>query len=203
VILATNGYTPPGFRWHQKRVFALPSFLIATEPLSQNLLGQLAPGRRMMVETRARHSYYRLSPDGTRLLFGGRAFMRPVAPEIAAKRLFETMCDIWPDLEGTRLSHAWTGNTGYSFSHMPQVGEVGGMHYALGFSGSGTVMAPYLGAKVAYRALGDARGKTAYADTPLKTHWLHPFRRPYFLTAADLWYHHWVDRWEMRDGRSA
>ncbi|MEM6466908.1 MAG: FAD-dependent oxidoreductase, partial [Pseudomonadota bacterium] len=86
VILATNGYTTPAFRALQARVFPLPSFLIATEPLPSNLLGHLAPGRRMMVETRARHSYFRLSPDGTRILYGGRSSMRPVDLKVAAAR---------------------------------------------------------------------------------------------------------------------
>ncbi|MEQ9386814.1 NAD(P)/FAD-dependent oxidoreductase, partial [Marinovum algicola] len=61
VLLATNGYTTPNFRWHVARVFPLPSYLIATEELPANLIGHLAPGRRMMVETRARHSYFRIS----------------------------------------------------------------------------------------------------------------------------------------------
>lgn len=201
VLLATGGYTSAPFRWFQRRVFPLPSYLIATEELPANLPGHLAPGRRMMVETRARHSYFRLSPDGRRILFGGRASMRNLDMPSAAKRLHRTMCDIWPDLHGTKLTHVWWGNTGYSFGHMPSVGEQGGIHYAMGFSGSGTVMAPYLGAKAAWRALGDARGETAYAAVPLKTHWLHPGTRPHFLKAADFWYRQWVDRRETAQGR--
>lgn len=201
VILCTNGYTTPAFRWHMARVFALPSYLIATEALPANLLGHLAPGRRMMVETRARHSYFRLSPDGTRILFGGRAAMVPLDLEVAARRLKQTMCEIWPELQEVRLSHVWTGNTGYSFEHMPNVGEDRGLHHAMGFSGSGTVMAPYLGAKAAFRAMNDPRGATAYADTRLTRHWLHPLRRPHFLHAADLWYRGWVDQREARAGR--
>ncbi|MFK7751339.1 MAG: NAD(P)/FAD-dependent oxidoreductase [Sedimentitalea sp.] len=201
VILATNGYTPRAFNWHSARVFPLPSYLIATEELPSNLLGHLVPGRRMMVETRARHSYYRLSPDGKRILFGGRASMRQLPPEQAAKRLFATMCEIWPDLKDTKVSHAWTGNTGYSFSHMPQVGTHNGMQYAMGFSGSGTVMAPYLGAKAAYLALGDARAATPYNATALRRHWMHFGHRPHFLTLADFWYRNWVDRIDARAGR--
>ena len=91
VILCTNGYTTPVFRWHVARVFALPSYIIATEELPENLLGHLAPGRRMMVETRARHSYFRLSPDGRRVLWGGRASMRALPTRAAAARLRETM----------------------------------------------------------------------------------------------------------------
>nr|WP_309501421.1 FAD-binding oxidoreductase [uncultured Roseovarius sp.] len=201
VVLATNGYTTKPFHWQARRVFALPSYLIATETLPANLIDALAPGRRMMVETRARHSYFRISPDGTRVLFGGRAAMVGVDMKTAAARLHATMCEIWPALKQTRLSHVWSGNTGYSFTHMPHVACHDGVHYAMGFSGSGTVMAPYLGAKVAWQALGDPRGATAYSDTALTTHWLHPGGRPHFLQAANLWYRSYVDWSENRQGR--
>lgn len=201
VILATNGYTRSPFLWHMARIFPVPSFIIATEELPADLLDHLAPGRRMMVETRTRHSYFRLSPDGRRILFGGRASLRDIPLDLAAQRQHATMCEVWPELAGVRLSHVWTGNTGYSFTHIPHVGEMGGLHYAAGYSGSGTVLAPYLGAKAAFRALDDARGHTAYARTPLKRHWLHPTRTPHFLHAADLWYRTWVDGWENRQRR--
>ncbi len=201
VVLATNGYTTRAFRGYMARVFPLPSYLIATEALPGELIRQIAPGRRMMVETRARHSYFRISPDGKRVLFGGRAAMRDVDLQLAAKRLKQTMCEVWPELEEVKLSHVWTGNTGYSFDHMPNVGEDRGLHHAMGYSGSGTVLAPYLGAKAAYRAMGDARGETAYAQTRLLRSALHPFEKPHFLKAADLWYHHWVDRRERGAGR--
>lgn len=42
-----------------------------------NLLLSLAPGKRMMVKTRACHSYFTISPDGTRIIFGGTASMTP------------------------------------------------------------------------------------------------------------------------------
>lgn len=200
VVLATNGYTGKPFGRMARRVFPLPSFLIATEPLSDNLIGRLAPGRRMMVETRARYSYYRISPDGTRILFGGRAAMVNIGLPRAAARLRETMLGIWPELEDARLSHVWSGNTGYSFAHVPHVGEADGMHYALAFSGSGNVLAPYLGAKAALRALGDPGGETAYARTRLGTRWFYPGGAPWFLVGADLWYRHVVDR---RDNRAA
>ena len=201
VILATNGYTPAAFRWHQRRVFPLPSYLIATEELPLDLIDEIAPGKRMMVETRARHSYFRVSPDGKRFLFGGRASMRDIPLEVAAKRLHQTMCEVWPALAATRLSHVWTGNTGYSFSHMPTVGEHDGIHYAMGYSGSGTVMAPYLGAKAAWQALGDPRGATAYSQTRFRPSLLHPFQRPHFLRAADVWYRNWIDPQENRAAR--
>ncbi|SPH18148.1 Gamma-glutamylputrescine oxidoreductase [Defluviimonas aquaemixtae] len=193
VLLATNGYTPSAFRWFARRVFPIPSFLIATEELPADLLARLAPGRRMMVETRARHSYFRISPDGGRILFGGRASMNEIDLTAAAARLVDTMRAIWPEMRSVRLSHAWTGSTGFSFTHVPAIGVHEGIHYAMGFSGSGTVMAPYLGAKAAWAALGDARGETAYSRTGLEARWFHRGGAPHFLKAADLWYRHWVD----------
>ena len=201
VVLATNGYTTRPFGWHLRRVFALPSYMIATESLPPERLRALAPAGRMMVETRARHSYFRVSPDGTRVLFGGRASMRDVPLPVAAARLRQTMAEIWPSLAGVRLSHAWTGNTGYSFAHMPHVGARDGLCFAMGFSGSGTVMAPYLGAKAGLLAVGDPQADTAYARTHLPRHALHLFDRPHFLRAADLWYRHGVDRAENRAAR--
>lgn len=194
IIVATNGYTRGLSSWLRRRVFPLPSFIIATEPIPAETLSRLAPGRRMMVETRAQHSYFRISPDGGRIVFGGRAAMQPISPERAAKRLFETMTDIWPELKETRLTHSWSGFTGYSFSHMPAVGSHDGFHFAAGYSGSGVAMAPYLGMKVAYQALGDSRCETVFSRMPLTARWFHPGGRPHFLTAADLWFRHAVDR---------
>ena len=62
-------------------------------------------------------------------------------------------------------------------------------------------MAPYLGAKAAWQAMGDPRGATAYADTNFKRHWLHPGGTPHFLKAADLWYRtavDWSENWQAR-----
>ncbi len=202
VVLATNGYTGAPFPWLARRVFPLPSYIIATEPLSANLIGELAPGRRMMVETRARHSYFRVSPDGSRILFGGRASMVNVGLPRAARWLRQTMAEIWPALAEVKLSHVWTGNTGYTFQHMPHVGVQDGMHYAMGYSGGGTVLAPWLGRKAALQALGSPEGETAFSVTSLKSRWFHKGGAPHFLQPANLWYHHVVDRLETRASRA-
>lgn len=194
VIVATNGYTKGLSNWLQRRVFPLPSFLIATEPIAPDILSRLAPGRRMMVETRAKHSYFRIAPDGSRVIFGGRAAMRPITPQRAATRLFKTMTEFWPELSDVKLTHSWSGITGYSFSHMPCVGTHDGFHFAAGFSGSGVAMAPYLGMKVAYQVLGDPRGQTVYSEIPLAGRLFHPGGQPHFLRLADIWFRQFTDR---------
>ncbi|MNL81407.1 hypothetical protein D3C87_2085120 [compost metagenome] len=68
----------------------------------------------------------------------------------------------------------------------------------MGYSGSGTVLAAYLGAKIAYKTLNDSRGKTGYSQTKLKTNLFHIFEKPYFLSFVDFWYKNIVDRWQSR-----
>jgi len=203
ILLATNGYARGNgvFHWIKRRVFPLPSFIIATEPLPRDLIARLAPGRRMMVETRARHSYFRISPDGRRILWGGRAAMTPIDPARAARRLHATMAEVWPELTAVNISHSWRGNTGFTFSNSPCVGMHAGMHYAFGYCGGGVVLAPYLGMKAAYQMLGDVRGETAYAETPLQTRTWHPGGPPLFLKPGEIWYRHMVDRRETAAAR--
>ena len=201
VLLATNGYTINQFSWFKKRVFPVPSFLIATEDIDPELLTKLAPGRRMMVETRAKYSYFRISPNGRKILFGGRAAMKPIDLDVAAKRLKTLLDDIWPEIKSYKISNVWTGNTGYSFNHLPHVGKHNEIYYAMGFSGSGTVLAPYLGAKAAFQAFDDARGVTGYSETSLKTRFFHFSSKPYFLGAANFYYQYFVDPKQRRAGK--
>ncbi len=203
VLIATNGYTgaftrrPRHLRWLSRRVFPLPSFIIATEPMDPARLKALAPGGRMMVETRAKHSYYRLSPDGRRVIFGGRAGMVPLSPRRAAARLKRTMLEIWPSLKDVRITHSWRGFTGFTFTQMPHLGRHEGVHFALGYSGSGVAMAPWLGMKAALQAMDDPAGETAWSLTEPETRiWYRGERAPLFLLPAELWYRQVVDRLE-------
>ena len=199
IVLATNGYTGMQFPWHNRRVFPVPSYLIATEPLEKAQIDALAPGGRMMVETRATHNYFRVSPCGTRIIFGGRASLVDIALPRAARRLYQKLIGIWPSLDGVRLSHVWTGNTGFTFARLPHVGEAGGLHYAMGYSGGGTVLAPWLGRKAALMALDASGSETVFHQTKLQSRWFFRGGRPRFMRPVDLWYRHRVDRREDRD----
>lgn len=198
LIVATNGYTTTMQRFLARRIFRIPSFIIATEELPAGVIDRVAPGRHMMVESRARHSYYRPSPDGKRILFGGRAALTPTSPDAAAARLRETMINIWPEAVDWRLTHSWQGFTGFTFGMIPHVGEHEGMHYAMGYCGNGVAMSPWLGHKVALRAIGDSRGDTAFSKTRIETRPFHFGGKPWFMSLASPWWRHVVDRLESR-----
>ena len=62
VIVGVNGYADASDRWLRRRLVPVRSRIIATAPLSANLMGELMPRRMMCSETRKLHYYYRPSP---------------------------------------------------------------------------------------------------------------------------------------------
>lgn len=186
VLLATNGYTTDNFANIKRRVFAVPSFIVATEVLGQGQVAELIPGGRMITESGDRHCYYRASPDGTRLVFGGRAALMPIADAVAQQQLRRLMAQIFPQLQAVNFSHSWCGFTGFSFDYLPHVGCYDKVWVAMGYSGNGNTMAPYLGHKAALAIFdSDESATTAFCDTPFSTRWWHR-GTPWFLPFANV-----------------
>jgi glycine/D-amino acid oxidase-like deaminating enzyme len=166
VVVTTNGYTGRATPVFARRLVAIPSFMIATEPLGQDRVRSLIPNGRMIVETREKHLYYRPSPDGTRIVLGGRAALHPIPLDEAAGRLMKELRAIFPTLADTGVSHVWTGNVAMTRSDLPGIGQREGLWFALGCNGSGVALMPYLGHKVALKLLGREQGRTAFDDIP-------------------------------------
>jgi glycine/D-amino acid oxidase-like deaminating enzyme len=187
VVAATNGYTARTTPALARRVVAIPSFLIATEPLGQSRVRDLIPNGRMIVETSEKHRFYRPSPDGTRIVMGGRAALHPIPLDDAAGWLMKELRAIFPSLADARVSHVWTGNVAMTRSDLPGIGQRDGIWYALGCNGSGVALMPYLGHKVALKILGRGDGKTAFDDIPFTaipfyngTAWFRPLMTWWF-----------------------
>ncbi len=144
VLVATNGYTDAAAPWARRRIIPIGSYIIATEPLGDARAADVSPQRRMMSDTRNFLHYWRLSPDG-RLVFGGRTSFVPVTVQTARDRLYAAMIGMYPQLAGVRLSHAWSGNVGFTFDQLPHLTRVDGITYAMGYCGSGVALGSYLG----------------------------------------------------------
>ena len=185
VLLSTNGYTSSAFGEARRRIVPVPSFLVASEPLPRDRMAALFPKRRMMVESRERHCYYRPSPDGTRLVFGGRAAVFEAPDRLVAGELRRLIRQIYPDLADVTFSHLWRGKTGFTFSFLPHVGQIDGVWHAMGYSGSGNAMAPWLGHKAGLLIAGDPEGTTAFQKTSFPTRFWHR-GPPWFLPFADV-----------------
>jgi glycine/D-amino acid oxidase-like deaminating enzyme len=187
VVVATNGYTGPVTQALRRRVIPVTSYMIATAPLSPNLMATLMPKGRMLTDSNRLLCYFRPSPDNTRVLFGGRPAYTDIGPQLAAERLSRYMTRIFPELRDVELTHSWFGYIAYTFDRLPHVGERDGMHYAMGYCGSGVVMSTWLGRKAALRLLDKPEGKSAFAEV---SHPTSPFYygKPWFLPLVQAWY---------------
>ncbi len=193
VVVATNGYSGKPVVALAKRLVPMPSYLITTQELGENRVRSLIPNLRMIVETREKHLYYRPSPDGKRIIMGGRAALHPIALDDAARRLRKELVVLFPSLADTEITHCWTGNVAMTRSDLPGIGQRDGLWYALGCNGSGVALMPWLGHKLAQKLLGMPESRTAFDDIPFTA---LPFYngRPWFLPLMTAWFRT-KDRW--------
>ncbi len=192
VAICTNGYTGTVTPWQRRRVIPIGSYIIATEPLSPALAAELMPTNRVMSDTRKLIFYYRLSPDRTRMLFGGRVAYKETDPRVSAPRLHGWMSSIFPQLKATRISHSWVGFVAYTFDTLPHLGQQDGLYYAMGYCGSGVSLASYFGWRLGHKIIGGAEGRTSLDGLDFQT---RPFYtgNPWFL-AASIAYYKWRDK---------
>lgn len=194
VVIATNGYTGDLTPQLKRRLIPLGSFIIATEEMPQDLADTILPTDRSAYDTRRVLTYYRMSGDRRRFIFGGRAKFGMHSPESTAPILYQQMLDRFPQLKGVKITHAWTGNVAFTFDEIPHMGEMEGMHYALGCNGSGVAMMTYLGTETAKKIAGKSNHRIAF-DTDFPTlpmyngsPWFVPFLGRYLRTRD------WLDR---------
>ena len=195
VIIATNGYTGGVTPQFQRRVVPVGSYIIATEELSQDLAASISPRNRSFADTRRVLTYYRMSPDGKRLIFGGRAKFGHTDPVTTAPLLYQFMIDRFPQLTGTKITHSWTGNVAFTLDELPHMGKFENLHYALGCNGSGIAMMSYLGHQTARKILGKVNRMCAFDRAEFPSHplyagstWFLPYLGYYFRTRD------WIDR---------
>ncbi|RCS23092.1 FAD-binding oxidoreductase [Phyllobacterium salinisoli] len=167
VLVCTNGYTDGASPFLRRRLVPVRSRIIATEELAPETMARLMPKLMMMGENRELGFYYRPSPDGSRILLGGRDSSRVGDPAAPTLRLRNGLVELFPELEKVRLSHSWFGNVAMNRDMMPRIFEKDGVVYATGFCGSGVVWAPWIGTRAAYKLMGySERARTAFDFRP-------------------------------------
>lgn len=187
VVLATNGYTPSGQRWHHQRLIPIVAFMAATEPLPAEISARLQAGHSTYHDNRKNSTYYQLSSDG-RLVLGGRTGLYHGSLAQLAIKLHQEICYFYPELAKIKITHAWTGRCAATGDLFPHVGTHDGVHFAMGYCFSGLAMAPWLGRKAALSVLGrsdEARSLFRLDDMPRvfwpkRQTWLMPLAMQYF-----------------------
>jgi glycine/D-amino acid oxidase-like deaminating enzyme len=98
------------------------------------------------------------------------------------------MTRIFPELAATKISHSWMGFVAYTFDTLPHLGrQADGIHYCMGYCGSGVSLASYFGTRLGQQLLGKPEGRTALDGLMFQT---RPFYTgdPWFMAAAIAYY---------------
>jgi len=151
VLLASGAYTTDATPALRRKVIPIGSYIIATEPLPEDLARELSPRNRMIYDSKHFLYYYRLTPD-SRMLFGGRAAFFPANENTvrqSAEILRRGMIAVYPQLREAKVEYVWGGTLDFTFDVMPHAGKIEDLYFALGYAGHGVAAATWFGKKLA------------------------------------------------------
>jgi len=164
VLLACNGYLDKLNGQVASRVMPINNYIIATEPLSDEMARSLILNNHAVADSRFVVNYFRLSADN-RMLFGGGenySFQFPTDIKLFVKK---HMLAIYPQLENIPIDYGWGGTLAITVNRMPYFAKLSdNVLSASGYSGHGVAMATMAG-----KIMADMiDGKLANFDTMAK-----------------------------------
>jgi gamma-glutamylputrescine oxidase len=136
VLLAGNAY-----QWLDQslrsRFLPVRSYIIATEPLSEDLLDIINPHDLAVCDPNFLLIYFRLTAD-KRLLFGNRFRYFGDDPKRIIQNHRPKMLDIYPQLRDVRIDYGWGGTIAVTLNRVPQLGRLApNVFYSHAYSGHG------------------------------------------------------------------
>jgi gamma-glutamylputrescine oxidase len=187
VIQATNGYGTGLSRPTAAHVMPINNFIAATVPLGDRVAEVL---RRDIAVSDSKFvvNYYRLSEDG-RLLFGGGESYGYRFPKDIASVVRKPMEQVFPQLKGIEITHAWGGTLAITRSRLPHISRPQpGVLAAAGYSGHGVALAGFTGKVLADAVCGDTDGFDRLARLPTARFPGGAVLRSPLLALAMTWY---------------
>jgi len=137
VVLAGNAYHLLEQKHIGGVVFPAGTYIIATEPLGDDLAKQVLPSDAAVCDVNEMLDYYRLSPDG-RMLYGGQCNYSGRDPKDIKASILPRMCKVFPQLKNVQIDYQWGGMIGIVIKRVAHVGRFNdNIYYAQGYSGHG------------------------------------------------------------------
>ncbi|RXJ74818.1 FAD-dependent oxidoreductase [Veronia nyctiphanis] len=155
LVLAGNAYIGHKLEPHVGgKVLPAGSYIIATEPLSDELADAIIPKNMAFADMSIALDYYRLSAD-KRLLFGGLCTYSGKDPRDITAALRPNMNKVFPQLKDISIDFEWGGMIGIGANRLPQIGrlpDAPNIMFAQAYAGHG-VNATHMAGKVIAEAL--------------------------------------------------
>ena len=164
VVLAGNAYSLLEPKHLSNLVFPAGSYIIGTEPLSDDVVNEINPQDVAVCDTNEVVDYYRLSAD-KRLLYGGACNYSGRDPASIKSFILPRMLRVYPQLRNARIDFEWGGRIGIVLNRIPAVGRINGnVYYCQGYSGHGVNATHVMGEVMADAIGGTMERYDLFAD---------------------------------------
>ncbi|MDV7143051.1 FAD-binding oxidoreductase [Tropicimonas sp. TH_r6] len=188
VILACNGYLGGLEPRVAARVMPINNFIATTEPMSPEEQESLIRNNHAVADSKFVVNYFRFSDDHRLIFGGGESYGYRFPSDIRAK-VMKPLLEIYPQLKGVKLSHAWGGTLAITMNRMPHFERLAGNILSFsGYSGHGLALATLAGQIAAETLAGQAERFDAMAAVPTQRFPGGPALRSPLLVLAMLWY---------------
>ncbi|OQR35650.1 FAD-dependent oxidoreductase [Pseudomonas sp. Bc-h] len=173
------------------KVLPAGSYIIATEPLGDDLARQLLPRNSAMCDQRVAVDYFRLTAD-KRLLFGGACHYSGRDPQDIGAYMQPKMLKVFPQLKDVKIDFQWGGMIGIGANRLPQIGRLNehpNVFYAQAYAGHG-LNATHLAGKLLAEAISGqySAGFELFAKVPHMTFPGGKHLRSPLLALGMLWH---------------
>lgn len=145
VVLAGNAYSRLEPKHLSNLVFPAGSYIIATEPLPDDVVNEINPRDVAVCDVNEVVDYYRLSAD-KRLLYGGACNYSGRDPASIKSYILPRMLKVYPQLENVRIDYEWGGKIGVVLNRVIAAGRINNnVYYSHGYSGHGVCATHVMG----------------------------------------------------------
>lgn len=188
LILGCNGYLDALDDRVAKRVMPINNFVIATEPLGDDLARELIRDDVAVADSKFVINYYRLSAD-KRMLFGGGETYGYNFPRDIKAFVSPHMLEVYPQLKDVKIDYGWGGTLAITMNRMPFFEKIeDNVFTASGYSGHGVAMATLAGQIMADAVSGTMERFDVMANIKTPVFPGGKMLRFPMLVAAMLWY---------------
>lgn len=155
-IFAGNAWLADTVPALQRKLIAIASYIVATEPLGEARARRLIGNNAAVCDTNWILDYFRCSAD-YRLLFGGRVNYSGINVRAIAPVTRRRMLRVFPQLSDARIDYAWGCLIDITRNRTPHFGRLApNIFFLQGFSGHGMALAGIGGTLAAEALAGTA-----------------------------------------------
>ena len=166
LILCGNVYLADTAPALARKIMAVATYIVATEPLGRERAQRLIANNAAVSDMNWVLDYYRRSADH-RLLFGGRVNYSGLKSFDAPSATRARMLKVFPQLEDVRIEYSWGGEVDITLNRAPNFGRLApNVYFLQGFSGHGIALTGIAGKLVAEAVAGTAGRFDVFARIP-------------------------------------